>query len=99
VGQVFIWTSNELGAVEAGAAARLLGLVPSVVIGGLVTVVVTGLTAWLNPELRRLQRIAPGVAGHVPSSAPGAAGPPAGAGADQPQQSPLGSAPPPAGAP
>jgi MFS family permease len=84
VGQVFIWSSNELGAVEAGAAARLLGLVPSVVVGGLVTVAVTGMTAWLNPALRRLQRIAPGVAGHEPPPGAGAAFPSAGAGPPPP---------------
>ena len=81
VQQVFIWSSNELGAVEAGAAARLLGLVPSVVVGGTVTVVVTGLTAWLNPALRRLKRIAQGVEGHAPPAAAGQGGPEAGAGA------------------
>jgi hypothetical protein len=78
VGQVFIASSNELGAVEAGAAARLLGLVPAVVVGGLVTVVVTGVTAWLNPALRRLERIAPGVAGHAPPDATSPAGGPTG---------------------
>jgi hypothetical protein len=84
VQQVFIWSSNELGAVEAGAAARLLGLVPSVVVGGLVTVVVTGMTAWLNPALRQLKRIAPEVAGHVPPAAASPAGVEAGAGQPPP---------------
>ena len=32
---IFIGSSNELGAFESGVAARLMGLVPSVVFGGL----------------------------------------------------------------
>ncbi len=80
VGQIFIWSSNELGAVEAGAAARLLGLVPSVVVGGLLTVAVTAVTAWLNPSLRRMTRIVPPASGHAlaatsPASAQGSADP------------------------
>ena len=59
VQQVFIWSSNELGALESGAAARLLGLVPSVVAGGLVTVGATLGIAWRNGPLRRLGRITP----------------------------------------
>jgi len=38
VENVFISASNELGAFESGAAAALLGAVPAVVAGGLVTV-------------------------------------------------------------
>jgi hypothetical protein len=34
--------------------ARLLGLVPSVVLGGLFTLGVVGVTAWKAPKLRRL---------------------------------------------
>lgn len=64
VQQVFIWSSNELGALESGAAARLLGLVPSVVAGGVATLVVTAGIAWRNVPLRRLGRIEP-----LPSSA------------------------------
>ncbi len=58
VQQVFIWSSNELGAFESGVAARLLGLVPSVVVGGAVTLAVTGVVAWRNRALRGLGRIA-----------------------------------------
>ena len=35
---IFIGSSNELGAFESGLAARLLGLVPSVVFGGVMTI-------------------------------------------------------------
>lgn len=51
---IFIGSSNELGAFESGLAARLLGLVPSVVFGGCMTLVVVGATAKLAPKLRRL---------------------------------------------
>ncbi|HEY8353515.1 MAG TPA: MFS transporter [Methylophilaceae bacterium] len=51
---IFIGSSNELGAFESGLAARLLGLVPSVVFGGLMTLGVVGVTARLAPKLRRL---------------------------------------------
>jgi MFS family permease len=57
VGGFFISSSNELGAFESGVAARLLGLIPSVVFGGCVTLGVVGATGWLVPELRRLKRI------------------------------------------
>jgi MFS family permease len=51
---IFIGSSNELGAFESGLAAKLLGLVPSVVFGGCMTLGVVGLTAKLAPKLRRL---------------------------------------------
>ncbi|RPE82038.1 MFS transporter [Vulcaniibacterium tengchongense] len=51
---IFIGSSNELGAFESGVAARLLGLVPSVIFGGCMTLAVVGVTAKLAPKLRRL---------------------------------------------
>jgi len=57
VNQIFIGSSNEIGAFESGVAARLLGTVPSVVFGGLMTLLVVGLTTWKVPELRRLGRL------------------------------------------
>lgn len=54
VNSIFISSSNELGAFYSGAMARLLGLVPSVVIGGLLTIGVVGVTAARAPKLRRL---------------------------------------------
>lgn len=51
---IFIGSSNELGAFESGVAARLLGLVPSVIFGGCMTLLVVGATAKLAPKLRRL---------------------------------------------
>lgn len=51
---IFIGSSNELGAFESGLAARLLGLVPSVIFGGCMTLGVVAATAKLAPKLRRL---------------------------------------------
>ena len=51
---IFIGSSNELGAFWSGAMARLLGLVPSVVFGGFLTLGVVTATAWRAPRLRRL---------------------------------------------
>lgn len=52
---IFIGSSNELGAVESGTAARLMGLVPSVVFGGIMTLSVVGITSKLAPKLRKLE--------------------------------------------
>jgi MFS family permease len=51
---IFIGSSNELGAFESGLAARLMGLVPSVIFGGTMTLLVVALTARLAPKLRQL---------------------------------------------
>jgi MFS family permease len=51
---LFVGSSNELGAFYAGSMARLLGLVPAVVLGGCVTIGVVLTTAWRAPRLRRL---------------------------------------------
>jgi len=59
VNSFFIGSSNELGAFESGLAARLLGVVPSVVLGGAMTLVTVALVAWRAPALRRLGRISP----------------------------------------
>ncbi len=57
VNSVFIGSSNELGAFESGVAARLLGTVNAVVVGGVAALAVVGLTARLVPRLRQLGRI------------------------------------------
>lgn len=57
VNQIFIGSSNEIGAFESGLAARLLGTVPSVIFGGVATLAVVGATAALVPELRQLDKI------------------------------------------
>ena len=57
VNAIFIGSSNEIGAFESGTTARLLGTVPSVVLGGLATLGVVVVTAVRNPALRRLREI------------------------------------------
>jgi MFS family permease len=54
INQIFIGSSNEIGAFESGLAARLVGTVPSVVLGGMVTLGVVGVITWKAPALRRL---------------------------------------------
>ncbi len=51
---IFIGSSNELGAFESGVAARLLGLVPSVIFGGAMSLAIVAATARLAPRLRTL---------------------------------------------
>jgi MFS family permease len=57
VNSVFIGSSNELGAFESGSMARLIGPVPTVVFGGVASLLVVVLTARLVPRLRQLGRI------------------------------------------
>ena len=52
---IFIGSSNELGAFESGLAARLLGLVPSVIFGGMMTLGIVAVTAKAAPQLRKLE--------------------------------------------
>jgi len=57
VNSIFVGSSNELGAFESGVAAKLLGPVPSVVLGGLASLgVVMAIGIWV-PRLRRLGKI------------------------------------------
>ncbi|AWW49292.1 MFS transporter [Polynucleobacter paneuropaeus] len=51
---IFIGSSNELGALESGIAASLMGLVPSIVFGGIATIVVVLITSQMAPHLRKL---------------------------------------------
>jgi hypothetical protein len=57
VNSIFIGSSNELGAFESGVAARILGTVPAVVLGGLASLAVVGIVALTIPTLRRMQVI------------------------------------------
>lgn len=45
INSMFIISSNEIGAFESGTMARLMGLVPSVLFGGVMTLAVVGFTA------------------------------------------------------
>jgi MFS family permease len=57
VNSIFVGSSNEIGAFESGVAAKLLGTVPSVVLGGAASLAVVAIIAWRVPRLRRLGRI------------------------------------------
>lgn len=54
VNNIFVGSSNEIGAFESGAMARLMGLVPSIIFGGSMTVLTVGVINKLNPALRKL---------------------------------------------
>jgi MFS family permease len=54
VNAIFIGSSNEIGSFESGLAARLMGLVPSVIFGGIMTLSIVGFTTRFAPKLRRL---------------------------------------------
>ena len=58
VNSLFIGTSNEFGQFESGVTAQWFGTVPAVVLGGVGTLVVIALWAWLFPELRGVDRLA-----------------------------------------
>ena len=51
---IFVGSSNELGALESGVAASLMGLIPSIAFGGAVTVVVAAVTYFFAPTLRKM---------------------------------------------
>jgi len=54
VNSIFIGSSNEIGSFESGLAASLMGLVPSVIFGGAMTLLVVSVTAVIAPVLRKL---------------------------------------------
>ncbi len=57
VENVFIGASNELGAFESGAVAALIGAEGSVVLGGIATLLVIVLWAFVFPALPRFDRL------------------------------------------
>lgn len=57
VNNIFIGSSNEIGMFESGVAARILGVVNSVVFGGCMTLLTVIITAWKSPTLRKLQKL------------------------------------------
>lgn len=54
VSWTFVCASNELGAFESGVLAALIGTVPCVAVGGVITLLVVGGAAIWAPKLRRL---------------------------------------------
>lgn len=51
---IFISSSNELGSFESGFAAKIMGLIPSVIFGTSMTFLSVGLASKLSPELKKL---------------------------------------------
>ncbi|MFZ4522792.1 MAG: MFS transporter [Bacteroidales bacterium] len=54
VNAIFIGSSNEIGSFESGLAAKLIGLIPSVIFGGIMTLGIVGVTSKFAPKLRAL---------------------------------------------
>jgi hypothetical protein len=57
VNGLFIGASNQLGEFESGLTAAWFGTVPAVVMGGVGTLIVTGLWVRLFPTLARRDRL------------------------------------------
>ncbi|HUO33633.1 MAG TPA: MFS transporter [Candidatus Acidoferrum sp.] len=57
VDMIFIGASNQFGEFESGLTAQWFGTVPAVVLGGIGTLLVTALWAWMFPELRNADRL------------------------------------------
>ena len=55
VNSMFINSSNELGQFESGAAAKIMGTIPSVVFGGCMTLLVVVITWFKAPTLRKME--------------------------------------------
>jgi MFS family permease len=65
INYLFVGSSNTLGEFESGLVAAWLGAVPSVVIGGLGSLLVAGVWMMLFPGLRRIDRYEPADREHV----------------------------------
>jgi MFS family permease len=59
VNGLFIGASNEIGQFESGLTAQWFGAVPAVVLGGVGTIAIVLLWAWLFPTLRRVNELVP----------------------------------------
>lgn len=55
VNSIFINSSNELGQFESGVAASVFGTVPSVVFGGLMTILIATYANFMVPALKKLK--------------------------------------------
>ncbi|MFN3301345.1 MAG: MFS transporter, partial [Sediminibacterium sp.] len=55
VNSMFINSSNELGQFESGLAAKIMGVIPSVVFGGSMTILVVLATWFKAPALRKMK--------------------------------------------
>ena len=59
VNAIFLGTSNEFGEFESGVTAQWLGAVRAVVLGGIGSMMVTGLWAVFFPPLRKVDTLTP----------------------------------------
>jgi hypothetical protein len=55
VNSIFINSSNELGQFESGVAATAMGMIPSVIFGGCMTLLVVAFTWFKAPTLRKFE--------------------------------------------
>ncbi len=55
VNGIFIGSSNELGSFESGLAATIMGLIPSVIFGGSMTLIVVAAIRIFAPKLKNLK--------------------------------------------
>jgi MFS family permease len=55
VNSMFINSSNELGQFESGLAAKAMGVIPSVVFGGVMTIIVVFTTWFKAPKLKEME--------------------------------------------
>jgi hypothetical protein len=59
INYLFVGSSNTLGEFESGAVAAWLGAVPSVLIGGLGSLLIAAIWMLIFPDLRRIDRFEP----------------------------------------
>jgi MFS family permease len=57
VSYIFIHSSNELGGFESGAVAALVGLVPSVILGGIGSLLVVWAVTQIWPEVAKIKTL------------------------------------------
>lgn len=54
VNSIFIGSSNEIGELESGIAAKLFGTAPAVYLGGIVCLLTVGVIGYFSPALRKM---------------------------------------------
>lgn len=54
INNIFVGSSNEIGAFESGLAAKIMGLIPSIAFGGGMTILVVLGVNKINPRLKKL---------------------------------------------
>jgi MFS family permease len=54
VNSIFIGSSNEIGELESGIAAKILGTIPAVYFGGIICLLTVGAVAYISPTLRNM---------------------------------------------